>query len=515
MKFNLLAFATLLFLSITSLAQVGINNTNPQSQLDISASNVATPSNMDGILIPRVDAFPATSPTAAQHGMMVFLNNDVGANPRGFYYWDNTIPAWVGLTVPDRGWDLTGNTGTDANVNFLGTTDAQDLSFRTNNVKKLALSQKGQLEVFNTGNSILIGEGAGENEDLNGRSNMFIGTNSGYNTTSGYSNVAIGQESLYSNTTGYSNVAIGQESLNNNTTGGDNIAIGPQAMNTNTTGNGNIAMGYAALQQSNADGNIALGYESLTSNTSGYSNIAHGSLTLTANTTGSGNIALAANALSSNVTGENNVALGVEALGNNTAGHYNFAVGYRALFNNHGTANIAIGQNSMVNNNNADHNIALGFETMVENTDGANNIALGNQALYNNITGNSNIAIGENAGLNLDTGGNNIFIGRRTAFNLENGTNNIIIGANVNASSVATSDELNIGNTIYGNLANDNVGIGVPNPTEKLEVDGKINATTINFSNVPVYNNQSAAQSDPNLNVGDVYRIGGNLKIKF
>ena len=82
----------------TNLAQVGIGTATPNAQLEIKASNQVTPSNKDGILIPKIDAFPVVSPTASQHSMLVFLTKTVAGNLPGFYYWDNTIPAWVALS---------------------------------------------------------------------------------------------------------------------------------------------------------------------------------------------------------------------------------------------------------------------------------------------------------------------------------------------------------------------------------------------------------------------------------
>lgn len=77
-------------------AQVGIGNTNPNATLDISASNVAIPSNTDGILVPRVDNFPVTSPTASQNGMLVFVTGN-GTPTKGFYYWDQYTTSWIGI----------------------------------------------------------------------------------------------------------------------------------------------------------------------------------------------------------------------------------------------------------------------------------------------------------------------------------------------------------------------------------------------------------------------------------
>ncbi|WP_309640192.1 hypothetical protein [Flavobacterium sp.] len=103
--------AVLLFF-IQSNAQVGINTTSPKAQLDILASDSATPTNTDGLLIPRVDAFPAINPTAAQQGMMVYLMVTAGTNTPGFYYWDNLTSSWVGISskANDKAWYKVGTT---------------------------------------------------------------------------------------------------------------------------------------------------------------------------------------------------------------------------------------------------------------------------------------------------------------------------------------------------------------------------------------------------------------------
>jgi trimeric autotransporter adhesin len=79
-------------------AQVGINTTTPNSQLDIRSSNQATPANTDGILIPKIDTFPATNPTVAQQGMLVYLAMVSGSNQPGFYYWNNVTATWLPIT---------------------------------------------------------------------------------------------------------------------------------------------------------------------------------------------------------------------------------------------------------------------------------------------------------------------------------------------------------------------------------------------------------------------------------
>jgi hypothetical protein len=87
------------FLSIcyNAYSQVGINTTTPKAQLEIKSSNQATPANNDGILIPKIDAFPTINPTAAQDGMMVYLTQLAGIFTPGFYYWDNGTTTWKSI----------------------------------------------------------------------------------------------------------------------------------------------------------------------------------------------------------------------------------------------------------------------------------------------------------------------------------------------------------------------------------------------------------------------------------
>ena len=90
-------FSLVAFFCHSLFSQVGIGNTDPKSTLDIRATNIATPSNTDGILIPRVDEFPATNPTVDQDGMMVFATGN-GTPNKGFYYWDNGSTSWIAIS---------------------------------------------------------------------------------------------------------------------------------------------------------------------------------------------------------------------------------------------------------------------------------------------------------------------------------------------------------------------------------------------------------------------------------
>ncbi len=87
----------LLFLSYSVTAQVGIGNSDPKAQLDISATNKDDPASIDGILIPRIDKFPVINPGISQHGMLVFLARDVIDFPSGFYFWNFTETKWKAI----------------------------------------------------------------------------------------------------------------------------------------------------------------------------------------------------------------------------------------------------------------------------------------------------------------------------------------------------------------------------------------------------------------------------------
>lgn len=116
MKTYVIIFISL-FVTITK-AQVGINTTNPNASLEIRSENQANPSNTQGILIPKIDAFPAINPTAAQEGMMVYLTTTNGSNVPGFYFWDNTSTTWKPVgNEQDRDFLKVGTS--EASTNFL------------------------------------------------------------------------------------------------------------------------------------------------------------------------------------------------------------------------------------------------------------------------------------------------------------------------------------------------------------------------------------------------------------
>jgi len=352
MKFKKLFFVACNLFGVLSFAQVGINTTTPNALLDIRATSATAPTNTDGLLIPKVDVFPTTNPTDAQHGMLVYLTTTSGSNAPGFYYWDNPTTSWVciGDCASGNNWALAGNT-VNATTDFMGSTNDADVIFKRNNVHA-------------------------------GR----IGAN----------NTSFGVDALNPASEGSENTAFGFSSLKANTIGRQNTASGVSSLGANTSGSQNTAFGYSSLQ-ANTTGfnNAASGHHSLYSNTRGIQNTASGSFSLYSNTTGSRNTASGTSSLYSNTTGNNNTASGFFSLQFNTTGNDNTASGYYSLYSNtRGIQNTASGTSSLYSNTTGNNNTAIGYNAFISGASFSNSTALGANTT---ITASNQVRLGNNA----------------------------------------------------------------------------------------------------------------------
>ncbi len=94
-------------------------------------------------------------------------------------------------------------------------------------------------------------------------------------------------------------------------------------------------------------------------------------------------------------------------------------------------------------------------------------------ALNVNVTGTTNVAIGYGAYSSLTLWDGNIGIGNLAGSTQTSGSNNLFIGNNTQPNiSTTASNQLNIGNWIYGNSGS--IGIGVLNPAAKLDINGTL-----------------------------------------
>ena len=468
----------------TASANVGIGTTAPNAALEVKAVNPAAPTNTEGLLIPRINVFPATNPTAAQHGMQVFLTTAVGTQQPGFYYWDNPTTSWVGIggSATGNNWALAGNT-VNATTDFMGSTNDADVIFKRNNVRAARLGA----------NNVSLGVGA-----LN-------------TATTGSWNAAVGGNSLLSNTTGSSNTAVGDDASRGNTTGGFNTAVGTRALRNNATGNDNVGIGYQALESNTAGENVAVGNHTLQNNTTGYQNTALGTNALLSNTTGYENTATGLNALRSNTTGrwltangayalrnntngEGNTGIGVTALENNTTGNRNTALGQAALRNTTGNDNVGVGYQAL-NRNTASGNVAVGTNALLNNTVGNYNTAVGSRALSNNSTGNWNHAFGYE-GLEFNTTGvSNISVGGQTMQNNTTGSWGTALGGGALGLNTTGNDNTALGfQALLGNTTGSaNTALG------RWAYQTNLN-----------YSNSTALGANTNITASNQVRLGNN-----
>ena len=343
---------------------------------------------------------------------------------------------------------------------------------------------------LNTGSGhVMIGTAAGSKMTTQGTSeapnflapspynkpNVFIGHAAGYNST-GLDNVFIGSYSGYSTTTGWDNVFIGAMAGSRNTTGGDNVFIGFRA-------------GYDATDSRRC---VVIGQEAGAELTTGDENTLVGNTAGRNLTTGRQNACFGNDAGYDMSTGYYNTCLGDSAgidmsisIGNTMVGHasgaatewtsYNTMVGHNAGWDNNRTNNN--------NGFNATGNTYQGAYAGFSNRDGAYNLVMGafadfevtgssglnviaTQNVYNVALGaysevgagasrsvsvgpwarsaaNQTVAIGDSA---RSTGAKSVVIGSRS---IATGTNSIAIGADL---SVAASNKVVVGNSLVTSI---------------------------------------------------------------
>ncbi|HSC36341.1 MAG TPA: hypothetical protein VLD19_00670, partial [Chitinophagaceae bacterium] len=111
------------------------------AMLDISSSS-------KGLLIPRMTAAQRAAIGTPATGLQVYQTDGIS----GFYYYNGSVwtPLMPAAGNNSDGWALIGNAGTTA-ANFIGTTDKQNLVFKTNNNTLATMDTLGNLLVPATG----------------------------------------------------------------------------------------------------------------------------------------------------------------------------------------------------------------------------------------------------------------------------------------------------------------------------------------------------------------------------
>ncbi|PPR19732.1 MAG: hypothetical protein CFH43_00019 [Proteobacteria bacterium] len=186
-------------------------------------------------------------------------------------------------------------------------------------------------------------------------------------------------------------------------------------------------------------------------------------------------------------TSNANLAIGRNAMGNSVTRNSSVAIGHDALLNGTdrsvaigGGAGTSLGFDSVAIGHYAGqsastHVVAIGRNSGTNA--GGGSVVIGEGA--GSSVGSGAVAIGRNAGDNI--GNYSIAIGENAASAQTAGEYNIVIGRDAQLVDLAGSNQLNIGDAIYGSnlytTGQSIIGINTTSATESLEVSGTVSAT--------------------------------------
>jgi hypothetical protein len=449
--------------NLTFFAQVGINTTNPGdgSILDVESGT-------KGILIPRIsipdlsNISPIVKTTAAEESLLVYNTNTTTG--KGFHYWDGT--QWIAISFKDGDFYKEGTSSPPTSIT--------DHVYRTGNVAIGKTSANSALDITdNTSLNAVNITSTGSDNILNiQRTGSKSGTSRG----------------IYVNYTNDDPGSADQMAIQTwlRAGSGSGRRYGLYNNVNATVGNNRQLVGvYNKLRDGNG------------SKWGMWNNMS---------------------------TTENGDLIGVYTQADNGIGHHqgikNTLEG-TADNTNTGTGNYIsnTGNGYHVGNYNLLSGGGNGVKIAVRNQISAG--AGTNYGTYNdiNFTASGQSSYGTWNEINTDNGTN--YAGWFDSF----GTGGVHYAAVFNRGDVVVNESasdsdvriegMTDNDLFFTDASTDRVGIGTNSPTEKFEVNGKIKATDINFSGIPSYGSDSAANSDSGLASGDVYRVGNDLRIKL
>lgn len=454
----------LLHSPVTAQNNVGIGTTapDPSALLDLTSSD-------KGFLVPRLSTTEMNSVASPATGLLIY-----NTTQSGFYYYNGST--WLPFLAAANAWQTTGNAGTAAETNYLGTSDANPLVIKTDGVQRMIILKTGEvgIDVATPNSKLAVNDGnISIVNTLNsaGQLRYYEPSASGTNYT-GFTAGVMGSDIIYTlpttaptagqvltagatpTTLQWSSVAGGAADTLWFVGAGTSSLVG---RGNNNTGAGNYSI--AAGQNNSASGlnSVTIG---------GYGSVSNGNYSAI----GGGYINQTSGTYATISGGQNNVASATNASvgggnANTASGQYSVADG--------GQSNIARGNYSSigggVGNNataNAVHGTISGGQSNTADaqwtsvTGGLNNAANGN---YSTVVGGQLNSANATHGL---VGGYNNSIGSSANYSFVFGAGTSITQANTVV--------FNHAGTAFAAHGPTKVGIRNLAPTEALDVSGNV-----------------------------------------
>jgi hypothetical protein len=352
----------------------------------------------------------------------------------------------------------------------LGWKELFSLGVQSNNV---AVGQGSAVQASSASQTMLNNVYAGANAGAAAGQIMARGTNIGESSDS----VLVGFEAGKS-TTGRSQVFVGSQSGTTDFSGWSNVFLGAQTAGADRyNGESTIAGFQAGKQATYVERLTALGANAGASSTYGQDLVLVGAGAGKSLTTGSFNVFQGTNAGMSTLSSSYSVFIGHQSggfgrnLGGNVYAGYNTGAGTGAMAYSQ-SSSVLLGSTAGMSLEDNRSNLYAGFGACARlNTPSHDSICIGSKAGANQLVASYNIVLGVEAGLNL-TGGSNMLIGHQAGKNHTLGINNTFIGTRTGAltqtamNSVAIGMDAQIGENLteaiaigYGAVANSSYSV--------------------------------------------------------
>lgn len=469
---------------------VGIGTAAPTTLLDVAGTFRATGNSSIGGTLTLTSVAQGV---AGDSVLLINASNEVTRTSRS-------------SLIASMGWALAGNAGTTASQ-YLGTSDAQPLSVRTDGVERMRILSTGQIGVgvanptstldvsgtltVNTAGSAATvftlrqANPAHTNafmraEQNDGTTMYSVGNDGSLFARGPITFDALGGTATTPLPAGYNRILIAnasgqvEESAIN-----DVVAEGVQANAWGLRGNNATTdAGGTVGQAPDPTGNY-LG----TTHMAGLSLVTDSIIRVQISSLGDMSVQLdmRVNGLTLGKGGGGqitNTALGIAALRDNTTGERNTAMGNQSLMvNRFGSSNTSVGASSQSANFSGNNNTSFGSEALASIVATDNNVAVGAQSLYA-TTGSDNTAVGHNGLRYITVGNGNLALGSLAGTQIASGTellsatNSIFIGNDARANASGQSNQIVIGNGAIG-LGTNSVVIGNAT-TESTRLRGRL-----------------------------------------